>query len=35
MEITWYGLSCFRLTGRGQASIITDPYDNSFGTCHR
>jgi L-ascorbate metabolism protein UlaG (beta-lactamase superfamily) len=31
MEITWYGLSCFRLTGRGQASIITDPYDDSLG----
>jgi L-ascorbate metabolism protein UlaG (beta-lactamase superfamily) len=31
MEVTWYGLSCFRLTGRGQASIITDPYDDSLG----
>jgi len=31
MEITWYGLSCFRLTSRGQASIITDPYDGSLG----
>jgi L-ascorbate metabolism protein UlaG (beta-lactamase superfamily) len=31
MEITWYGLSCFRLTGRGQASIITDPYSNRLG----
>lgn len=31
MEITWYGLSCFRLTGRGQASIITDPYGDSLG----
>lgn len=31
MEITWYGLSCFRLTGRGQASIITDPYDDKLG----
>lgn len=31
MEISWYGLSCFRLTGRGRASIITDPYDNSLG----
>jgi len=28
MEITWYGLSCFRLTERGLASIVTDPYDN-------
>lgn len=31
MEITWYGLSCFRLTDRGQASIITDPYDGNIG----
>ncbi len=31
MEITWYGLSCFRLTSRGQASIITDPYGSSLG----
>lgn len=27
MEITWYGLSCFRLTERGLAAIVTDPYD--------
>jgi L-ascorbate metabolism protein UlaG (beta-lactamase superfamily) len=31
MEITWYGLSCFRLTERGQASIVTDPYKQSLG----
>ena len=31
MEITWYGLSCFRLSGRGQTSVVTDPYDNSLG----
>ncbi len=31
MEITWHGLSCFRLTGRGQASIITDPYRDGLG----
>ena len=31
MEITWYGHSCFRLTQRGQASIVTDPYDSSVG----
>ena len=31
MEITWYGLSCFRLSGRGLASFVTDPYDNSMG----
>lgn len=28
MEITWYGLSCFRLTDRGKATVVTDPYDN-------
>ncbi len=28
MEITWYGHSCFRLTERGMASVVTDPYDN-------
>jgi L-ascorbate metabolism protein UlaG (beta-lactamase superfamily) len=27
MEITWYGHSCFRLTERGLASVVTDPYD--------
>ena len=31
MELIWYGLSCFRLTGRGQASVITDPYNGSLG----
>lgn len=32
MEITYHGLSCFRLSERGLASIITDPYDhNSIG----
>ena len=28
MEITWYGHSCFRLTQRGMASIVTDPFDH-------
>jgi L-ascorbate metabolism protein UlaG (beta-lactamase superfamily) len=28
MEITWYGHSCFRLTDRGLATIVTDPYDH-------
>lgn len=28
MEITWYGHSCFRLTERGMASVVTDPYDH-------
>lgn len=31
MELTWYGLSCFRLNDRGLASIVTDPYDESVG----
>jgi L-ascorbate metabolism protein UlaG (beta-lactamase superfamily) len=31
MEITWYGHSCFRLTERGLATIVTDPYDDSIG----
>jgi L-ascorbate metabolism protein UlaG (beta-lactamase superfamily) len=31
MEIVWYGLSCFRLTERGLASVVTDPYDPSVG----
>ena len=29
MEITWYGHSCFRLTERSMASVVTDPYDSS------
>jgi L-ascorbate metabolism protein UlaG (beta-lactamase superfamily) len=28
MEITWYGHSCFRLTERNYATVVTDPYDN-------
>lgn len=28
MEITWYGLSCFRLTERNMATVVTDPYDS-------
>ena len=27
MEITWYGLSCFKLTERGMATVVTDPYN--------
>jgi L-ascorbate metabolism protein UlaG (beta-lactamase superfamily) len=30
MEITWYGHSCFRLTERGLATVVTDPYDASI-----
>jgi len=28
MEITWYGHSCFRLTERNFASVVTDPFNN-------
>ncbi len=28
MEITWYGHSCFRLTERNLATVVTDPYDS-------
>jgi L-ascorbate metabolism protein UlaG (beta-lactamase superfamily) len=28
MEITWYGHSCFRMTERGMASVVTDPFDH-------
>lgn len=31
MEITWYGHSCFRLSERGLAKIVTDPFDSSIG----
>jgi len=30
MEITWYGHSCFRLTERRMATIVTDPYDHQI-----
>ncbi len=31
MDITWYGLSCFRIVERNVASIVTDPFDDSVG----
>ena len=31
MEITWYGHSCFRITERGQITIVTDPYSERIG----
>jgi L-ascorbate metabolism protein UlaG (beta-lactamase superfamily) len=31
LDITWYGHSCFRLTERGQISIVADPYADSIG----
>lgn len=29
MEISWYGLSCFRLSERQHATVLTDPYDGA------
>jgi L-ascorbate metabolism protein UlaG (beta-lactamase superfamily) len=29
MEITWYGHSCFRITERSMASVVTDPFDHT------
>ncbi|HEX6383783.1 MAG TPA: MBL fold metallo-hydrolase [Anaerolineae bacterium] len=31
MELTWYGLSCFRISERKQATIVTDPYNGELG----
>jgi L-ascorbate metabolism protein UlaG (beta-lactamase superfamily) len=31
MELTWYGLSCFRLVERRHAIIVTDPYNKTIG----
>ncbi|MBX7251359.1 MAG: MBL fold metallo-hydrolase [Candidatus Promineofilum sp.] len=31
MEITWYGLSCFRITERKLATIVTDPFAPAVG----
>ena len=31
MELTWYGLSCFRIEERSLATIVTDPYDQTLG----
>lgn len=30
MEITWYGHSCFRITDRGQATVVCDPFDSDL-----
>ncbi|MFM7174447.1 MAG: MBL fold metallo-hydrolase, partial [Caldilinea sp.] len=30
MDITWYGLSCFRIRESG-VTVICDPYDRSVG----
>ncbi len=31
MEIHWYGMSCFRITERKHATIVTDPYAPGLG----
>lgn len=31
MEISWYGMSCFRLKERNLATVVTDPYDGNIG----
>ena len=31
MEITWYGMSCFRITERKLATIVTDPFAPAVG----
>ena len=29
MKITWFGHTCFRLSSRGLATVVTDPYDHT------
>lgn len=31
MDITWYGLSCFRIVERNKTTVMTDPYGASIG----
>jgi L-ascorbate metabolism protein UlaG (beta-lactamase superfamily) len=31
MELSWYGLSCFRITERKLTTIVTDPYNGDLG----
>jgi L-ascorbate metabolism protein UlaG (beta-lactamase superfamily) len=31
MELTWHGLSCFRMRERGMATVVTDPYSPDLG----
>ena len=31
MDITWYGLSCFRITERKHATVVTDPFGKISG----
>lgn len=30
MEITWFGHSCFRITERGMATVVADPFDHKY-----
>ncbi len=31
MDLFWYGLSCFRITERNHATVVTDPYNGDIG----
>ncbi|MEM7111285.1 MAG: MBL fold metallo-hydrolase [Chloroflexota bacterium] len=31
MDLTWYGLSCFRISERKLATVVTDPYNGKLG----
>ncbi len=31
MELTWYGLSCFRLVERNLSTVVTDPHSDASG----
>lgn len=31
MDLTWYGLSCFRITERKHTTVVTDPYNGKLG----
>ncbi|MBN1679629.1 MAG: MBL fold metallo-hydrolase [Anaerolineae bacterium] len=31
MDIIWYGHSCFRVSERGRASVVTDPFGENLG----
>jgi L-ascorbate metabolism protein UlaG (beta-lactamase superfamily) len=31
VDITWYGLSCFRIAERGHITVVTDPFADDVG----
>lgn len=31
VDVSWYGLTCFRLDGRNSVSVVTDPYSPDVG----